>query len=177
MKKNRRKNKMSRRRGVGAFASDDSGVGDRKDDSWRWWVAINGSSVAASPAALPPTVKVNPTPERLLGFRTQQEQLQVQQFLLNAPIDKVGDYMVNTVPAKISNGEILHQQPAAPQPQPKGPTLWMAGSDKASFDEPTIHVITPGAIEELLSQLVQEDDSRDGILDLINKRWGDAAMN
>ena len=43
-----------------------------------WWLAINGASCAASEMPIPTTVKVIPTPEQLLGFRTQDEQLAAQ---------------------------------------------------------------------------------------------------
>jgi hypothetical protein len=50
-----------------------------------YWLAVNGPSVAFSGQALPQP-KVIPTPEMLLGFRTKQEALETQKFLLAAPI-------------------------------------------------------------------------------------------
>ena len=56
-----------------------------------FWIAINGASVAAQPMAIEGTPYVWPTPEQLIGYRTFEEQHKVQQFLLTAPIEEVGN--------------------------------------------------------------------------------------
>lgn len=53
-----------------------------------WWVAINGASVGTSPMPLAEPV-VDPCPEELLGFETEDEQIKTQEFLLEAPIELV----------------------------------------------------------------------------------------
>lgn len=89
-----------------------------------WWLAINGASCAASFIDLPSTVKVSPIPEQLLGYHTQDEQLTAQQFLLNAPIDEVTEYM-QAMPDRIQRKEVVYIRPENPEEPTHGPTLWV----------------------------------------------------
>lgn len=92
-----------------------------------YWLAINGASCAASSVPLRPTLQVHPTPEQLIGFRTRDEQLSVQQFLLSAPIDEVEKFMREEMPRKVHAGEVLCIRPANPEPPTRGDTLWELG--------------------------------------------------
>ena len=89
-----------------------------------WWLAINGASCAASPCALRPSVEVIPTPEQLLGFPTRDEQIQVQTFLLTAPINDVERFLVELTP-RVLSGEVEAIRPENPQPPTEGPTQWI----------------------------------------------------
>lgn len=91
-----------------------------------FWLAVNGASCAASGLlALPTTLQVRPTPEQLLGFKTREEQLATQKFLLTAPIEEIAAFM-QSLPDKIERGEILYMRPANPEPPTKGQTIWIA---------------------------------------------------
>lgn len=89
-----------------------------------WWLAVNGSSCAASGLPLPQTLKVHPTPEQLIGFRTREEHLKTQRFLLNAPIKDVDRFMKRTLPIRIRRGEVVYIRPDSPEPPTQGPTMW-----------------------------------------------------
>lgn len=57
--------------------------------SEKWWIAINGASSCAANLTFPsPTMSCTPTPRNLIGFPTQQEAADAQQFLLEAPVDR-----------------------------------------------------------------------------------------
>lgn len=97
-----------------------------KDDETKWyWIAVNGPSCAASSVPMPATVSVRPTPEQLIGFRSREEQLKAQHFLLTAPIGEVEKYMRTTLLAKYEKGEVAVIHPKAPDPPTAGPTCWM----------------------------------------------------
>jgi hypothetical protein len=85
-----------------------------------YWLAVNGPSVAFSGQALPQP-KVIPTPEMLLGFRTKQEALETQKFLLAAPIRdcqrKLDDLGLDTTIRII---RLKHPEPAT-----RGQTQWV----------------------------------------------------
>ncbi len=98
-----------------------------QQDEEFYWLAINGASCAASSVPLRPTLQVHPTPEQLIGFRTRDEQLSVQQFLLSAPIDEVEKFMREEMPRKVHAGEVLYIRPANPEPPTRGTTLWDLG--------------------------------------------------
>lgn len=89
-----------------------------------YWIAVNGASAAASPLPLGDNPTVSPTPEQLIGFTTQQEQLAVQKKLLTAPIEEVTAYMTQTLRAKCAKGEIRYIRPANPEP-PTELTMWL----------------------------------------------------
>lgn len=69
------------------------------NDEQFYWLAINGASVAASGIPMPVTVRVHPTPEQLIGFRTREAHLATQNLLLTAPISEVDKFMQNEMPA------------------------------------------------------------------------------
>lgn len=106
-----------------------NGQSNEDDRRW-WWLAINGSSCAANAVAMPATVKVSPTPEQLLGFRTRKEQIAAQRLLLTAPIEEVQRYMTNTVPSKFQSGEVAYVRPRYPEPPTQGPTQWALAPHK-----------------------------------------------
>lgn len=89
-----------------------------------WWLAVNGASCAASHIPFPRTVKVHPTPEQLIGFRTREEHLKTQRFLLDAPIKDVDRFMKRTLPARIRRGEVVYIRPDNPEPPTHGSTIW-----------------------------------------------------
>lgn len=90
-----------------------------------WWIAINGSSCAASSFPLPATLEVSPTPEQLLGFGTREEQLSAQDLLLTAPMSKVRRFLNRTIRERVNKGEVVVVQPRNPEPPTQGPTLWV----------------------------------------------------
>lgn len=73
---------------------------------------------------LPITLEVTPTPEQLLGFRTQAEQLAAQHFLLTAPIKEVEKFMATTVSTKVRSRDVVYLRPRNPQPPTHGQTTW-----------------------------------------------------
>lgn len=94
-----------------------------------WWLAINGASCAASPIALPDNLVVRPTPERLLGYRTQAEQLDDLNRFLNHPAKLVRNYVRQLLPMKVRKGEIkqiILQQPE----RPTNETNWIVDNDQ-----------------------------------------------
>ena len=97
-------------------------AGPRESTEW-WWIAINGASCAACSAPAPESVVVAPVPEQLIGFKTRDEQLESQRFLLTAPISDVAKYM-EALPARIRRKEVYYMRPNNPQPPTEGPTIW-----------------------------------------------------
>lgn|GEM_PF-5034765 len=99
-------------------------------DEW-WWLAVNRASCAACVVQLRAEgVAASPVPEQLIGFRTREEQLEIQQFLITASIDDVSRYMA-TLPAKIKSGEVAYVRPRNPEPPKNGPTSWHLKRHKA----------------------------------------------
>jgi len=99
---------------------------DSKDDSY-FWLAINGASVTASGMPLPMTVRVRPTPELLIGFRSEAAQIAAQRFFLTAPIKTIDTFMKHEMPRKIRAGELVCIKPNKPKPPTKGRTVWESG--------------------------------------------------
>lgn len=96
---------------------------DSEEDEW-WWLAVNGASCAACfVQARAADLEVAPVPEQLIGFRTREEQLEIQQFLLTAPIEDVDRYLAS-LPPKIKAGEMGYVRPRNPEPPTHGPTNW-----------------------------------------------------
>ncbi len=96
---------------------------DSEEDEW-WWLAVNGASCAACfVQARAADLEVAPVPEQLIGFRTREEQLEIQQFLLTAPIEHVDRYLAS-LPPKIKAGEVGYVRPRNPEPPTHGPTNW-----------------------------------------------------
>jgi hypothetical protein len=95
-----------------------------REEQW-WWLAVNGASCAACSFPLRADLIVTPTPEQLLGFRTQEEQLEVQRFLLEAPIHEVDAFLTTHVPPRIARGEVAYIRPPAPEAPTRGETMWM----------------------------------------------------
>jgi hypothetical protein len=95
---------------------------DFGESEW-WWLAVNGASVAGCffPARAS-ELKVTPVPERLIGFRTQAEQLEIQQFLLSASIQDINRYTAS-LPPKVKAGEVGFVRPSHPEP-PQDTTMW-----------------------------------------------------
>jgi hypothetical protein len=92
-----------------------------------FWLAINGASCASSAIPMPITVKVSPTPERLIGYTTREKQLKAQKFFLEAPIKDIAKYMRKTFPKEVSDGMVMSIIPKAPEPPTKGQTFWGYG--------------------------------------------------
>ncbi len=93
-------------------------------DEQFFWLAINGASVAASGVPMPMTVRVQPTPDQLIGIRTRDAQLAAQQFLLTAPIGEVDKFMKEEMPRKFNSGEVVYIRPENPEPPTRGQTAW-----------------------------------------------------
>ena len=108
---------------------------ESSQDSW-WWLAVNGPSCAACGfPAQAELLEVRPVPEQLIGFRTREEQLAAQKFLITAPINKVTEYMAS-LPSKIDAGEVAYVRPRNPEPPTRGPTVWsIAPKQDVSLNE------------------------------------------
>jgi hypothetical protein len=89
-----------------------------------YWLAINQASVALSVMPLSKRVNVIPTPEQLIGFPTWEEAKAVQDFLLNASIEDVAEFMTREMPNKIEKREAVYIRPEHPQPPTHGKTAW-----------------------------------------------------
>jgi hypothetical protein len=89
-----------------------------------YWLAINGPSVAASSIPMPRTVRVSPVPEQMIGFRSRDEQLAIQKFLLTAPMSQVEKFMKKEMPRKLKNGEVIGIKMKNPEPFTTGETMW-----------------------------------------------------
>lgn len=105
-----------------AFSDNDP----NSDDDVFFWLAINQSSAAACPMAMPLDVLASPTPETLLGFRTREQQIDVQKLLLTAPIEKVRSFMQESLPKMVQSGEVVCIKPQNPQ-KPSSQTIWSLG--------------------------------------------------
>jgi hypothetical protein len=96
------------------------------DHDQLWWVAVNGSTVVASP--LKGVRQCVPKPEWLVGFQSRAEQLEEQQYLLTQPIAKVNlrirDYRYDFASGNI--GVIWNDDPDPPVPG--GSTVWGGNS-------------------------------------------------
>ena len=108
---------------------------ESSQDSW-WWLAVNGPSCAACGfPAQAELLEVRPVPEQLIGFRTREEQLAAQKFLITAPIKKVKEYMAS-LPSKINAGEVAYVRPSNPEPPTRGATVWsIAPKQDVSLNE------------------------------------------
>jgi hypothetical protein len=95
-----------------------------EDNELFYWLAINGPSVAASSIPMSCTVRVSPVPEQMIGFRSREEQLAIQKFLLTAPMSKVEKFMKEEMPRKLQNGEVVGIKLKNPEPYTTGQTLW-----------------------------------------------------
>jgi len=99
-----------------------------KDEPVYWWLAINGASCAASSIPLPDYVVVRPTPERLLGYRTQAEQIDDQHRFLHHPKKTVRNYVRQLLPIRVKAGEV--KQLVMEQPErPTSETIWTVGGE------------------------------------------------
>lgn len=115
---------------------DQTGPNDdihSSDEDW-WWLAVNGPSCAACgfPAQVE-RLKVQPVPEQMIGFRTREEQVAAQKFLITAPIKKVKEFMAS-LPSKIDAGEVAYSRPSNPEPPTHGPTVWSIGPKQSASE-------------------------------------------
>ncbi len=94
-----------------------------KNAKMYYWIAINGGSCAMSPTVLPPTLKVIPTPEQLIGFPTREEAEAAQTQCLNAPINEVRKFLEGL--AGRVGRDIAVIQPTNPGPPTHGQTMWL----------------------------------------------------
>ena len=89
-----------------------------------YWLAVNGASVAVCPFPVSKDkIRCVPTPEQLIGFPTQKEQMESQQFLLAAEIQAVQRRMDEWGP-RMATGEMAYIMPDNPEPPTTGPTGW-----------------------------------------------------
>ena len=77
---------------------------------------------------LPDDIVVRPTPERLLGYRTQAEQLDDQHRFLHHPSDSVRNYVRQILPRKVKEGQIKQRIMEQPE-RPTKETHWIVGSE------------------------------------------------
>lgn len=99
-------------------------VPDQEDNEMFFWLAINGPTAAASSIPMPCTVRVSPVPEQMIGFRSREEQLAVQKFLLTAPMSEVENFMKEEMPRKLQSGEVIGIKMKNPEPYTTGQTHW-----------------------------------------------------
>lgn len=100
-----------------------------------YWLAINGASCAASGVPLPPTVRVTPTPEQLIGFRSREEHLATKKFLMTASIADVERFMREEMSRRVKNGEVAYIRPASPEPPTRGITMWLSDLEPQAGEE------------------------------------------
>jgi hypothetical protein len=91
--------------------------------SQRYWIALNGSSVARSDFAMT-TPTVIPTPQVLIGFLDEAEAKKTQTFLLKAPIGEVRARV-----RKLMRRPDLEVHEYDAEPQTQGQTMWLQGGD------------------------------------------------
>lgn len=102
--------------------NDDNDL--NSDLECRYWLAVNGASVAACSMPLPAYPTVSPTPQVLIGFPTREEQLKCQRFLLTGRQDKVRRFVTCTLPKLAGEGKVIVKRLRYPEPPTYGPTLW-----------------------------------------------------
>lgn len=96
----------------------------------RYWIAINGASVAAhllSPLKRP---RVTPIPELLIGFSSAEEAAKAQQTLLTAPVQVMRNYLSHLLRRR----DLMILQPHKPDPPTRGPTIWEE-DDRVELEE------------------------------------------
>jgi len=132
-----------------------------------WWIAINGASCAAAPAPSRSVPSVVPTPEQLIGYRTQHEQLEAQRLILREPMEQVNEYLEG-LPSRIQSGELRYFRPAKPEPPTHGQTHWIFPSYERVQDvlsqqipnsttTPTLRSLIPKEAMEPLKKLGHTD--------------------
>ena len=103
-------------------------VKGEESEEWKmeckYWVAVNGGSAAACGCPLPVYPTVVPTPQALIGFDTQEEQLRCQRFLLAGRLDKVRRYVTVTLPKLAAEGKVLLKKFNCPEKPTRGQTVW-----------------------------------------------------
>ena len=140
---------------------------DSTGDSY-FWLAINGASVTASGVPLPVTVTVHPTPELLIGFRSNAEQVAAQRFFLTAPIKAIEKFMEHELANKIKAGELVCIKPDKPKPPTKGRTIWESGPSLEEMVQRWKHELwktVPG-----WEELVKREDEKHSRLEMIREQ-------
>jgi hypothetical protein len=88
-----------------------------------WWLALNGSTV--SPSAMPfVNPIVTPTPEQLVGFPSQSEQLEVLQYLRTASATDKSRYICERMPKEVQAGRLVYKRLLESQPPSREGTNW-----------------------------------------------------
>lgn len=109
----------------GPYTVIEPGIDQQGQTERFYWLAINGPSVSAGPIPLPRTVRAYPVPEQMIGFRTREEQLAIQKFLLTAPISEVTRFMTEEMPRKLRDGQVVAFKLAKPD-APSEQTIWVS---------------------------------------------------
>ena len=120
-----------------------------------WWIATNGASCAAAPAPSRSVPSVVPTPEQLIGYRTQHEQLEAQRLILWAPMEQVNEYL-GALPRRIRIGEIKYVRPNGPEPSTQGQTRWILSGGSSFQEEPPRQLQNSTSTPTLLSLIPKE---------------------
>ena len=90
-----------------------------------WWLAINGASCAASSFPVEKSrLCISPIPEIVIGYETQDEQIERQKFFLNAAIPDIERYLQGELMALVSIQQATAQRLPNPEPPTDGPTIW-----------------------------------------------------
>jgi len=89
-----------------------------------WFLALNGSSVAACNFPTSEFVEVVPRPEVLIGYLSQKRQLAMQRNLLTCDEDKL-TYWFSEVGIDRICGDCIVKRLSDAEPQTDGPTLWV----------------------------------------------------
>lgn len=118
-----------------------------------WWIAINGSSCAASPSPISfAALEVRPTPEIVIGFETQEEQLAAQHLNLTAPTDEVERFVAGLNP-RVQSGEVAFAKLANPGPQTRGATTWSRAPESEENEQPAVFVAGDDALPDELKPM------------------------
>jgi hypothetical protein len=93
-----------------------------------WWLAFNGTTVSPS---LMPFVNpvVTPTPEQLLGFPSQSEQLEVLQYLRTASAADKNRYICERMPKEVQAGRLVYKRLFETQLPSREGTNWTEGGE------------------------------------------------
>lgn len=105
------------------------------NEEW-WWLAINGSSCAASKRLCREVPQVSPVPEELFGFITDEERETARRIHLRDPTAGIStSEFRETLPERIRTGQVRCIRPDKPEPPTEGPTTWHFGHQDSADSE------------------------------------------
>ena len=78
---------------------------------------------------MPNHVKAPKDLQLLIGYQSEESQLQAQQLLLEEPIEEANNYLTVTLPNLHLQDEVTCRKPKYPQSPTRGSTIWMVRSN------------------------------------------------